>query len=126
MGWLNDSTALVSIGLSKVWAEQMAEMYARAYGMSCVAVRIGWCPRDTGEAIELARKGGIPAFLSHADAGRFFALATEAVGPEPGRCAVVSRAAPQCARALPPPPDVRRAPHSNLKFTGLTQNLGQL
>ena len=68
-------------GLSKVWAESMGEMYARQYGTPVVAVRIGWCPRDTGEAIELARKGGKSAFLSHSDAGRFFTLAVESSHP---------------------------------------------
>jgi nucleoside-diphosphate-sugar epimerase len=33
-------------GLTKVWAESMAEMYAREYRMSVVSVRIGWCVRD--------------------------------------------------------------------------------
>jgi hypothetical protein len=47
---------------------------------------IGCCvgpTTQTGEAIELARKGGEPEFLSHADAGRFFALAVESARPDP-------------------------------------------
>ena len=86
-------------------------MYARVYKMSTVAVRIGWCPRDTGEAIELARKGGKSTFLSHDDAGRFFALAVASDNPPLGSTAVVhlsskpppgqqSRVDPEPARLL--------------------------
>ncbi len=35
---------------TKVWAEEMGHMYARAYDLSVVNVRIGWLPRDPGEA----------------------------------------------------------------------------
>jgi uronate dehydrogenase len=64
--------------LSKLWAERMGEMYARVHGMSVIAGRIGWFPRDADEADRLHRKGAHSHYLSHRDAGRFFAHAVEA------------------------------------------------
>ncbi|MEX0655499.1 MAG: NAD(P)-dependent oxidoreductase [Phycisphaeraceae bacterium] len=66
--------------LTKVWAEQMGEMYARTYEMSVIAARIGWLPRNPADAARLARRGAEEAYLSWNDAGRFFADAVEAEG----------------------------------------------
>ena len=64
--------------LTKLWAEQMGEMYARCFGMSVLAVRVGWMVRNAGEARRM-RELDIPdVYLSAGDAGRFFACAVEA------------------------------------------------
>lgn len=67
-------------GLTKAWAEQMGEMYARCYGMSVIAARIGWLPRDAEGVRILLRHRGMKHYLSPGDAGRFFACAVEAEG----------------------------------------------
>ena len=36
--------------LAKVWAEEMGKMYARVHNMAVINVRIGWLPRNPGEA----------------------------------------------------------------------------
>ena len=65
--------------LTKVWAERMGEMYARRYGLTVIAARIGWLPRDAADASRLAETPyGLRSYLSHADAGRFFADAVDA------------------------------------------------
>jgi uronate dehydrogenase len=78
--------------LTKLWAEQMGEMYSRVYGLSVIAARIGWMVRNRAEAGELVRAGLYDFYVSRADTGRFFACAVEAedisvallycVGPE--------------------------------------------
>jgi uronate dehydrogenase len=65
--------------LTKVWMEHMAEMYWRCYELSSIAVRIGWTPRDARQAEHIDRhEWGRAIYLSHDDAGRFFAQAIEA------------------------------------------------
>ena len=45
----------------------------------CVAVRLGWCPRDAKQVEEIRRdERGQDVYLSPGDAGRFFAAAVEA------------------------------------------------
>ena len=64
--------------LSKCWAEDVGEMYARQVGMSVIAVRIGWLPRserDIESMLSSPRSQGM--YLSHDDAGRFFRLCVE-------------------------------------------------
>lgn len=65
--------------LTKLWAEDMGEMYAREYGMSVVAARLGWLPRSEEHAQELlASSFGTDIYLSLGDAGRFFRACIEA------------------------------------------------
>jgi len=65
--------------LTKLWAEDIGEMYARVYGLSVVAARLGWLPRSKSHAEELyASPVGTDVYLSHPDAGRFFAACVEA------------------------------------------------
>jgi uronate dehydrogenase len=64
--------------LTKIWAEQMAEMYARRYGLSSIVARVCWMVRDVAEARRLHRWNAGEHYLSRADAGRFFACAIEA------------------------------------------------
>jgi uronate dehydrogenase len=65
--------------LTKLWAEDMGEMYARIYEMSVIAARLGWLPRSKEHAEELlASAFGTDIYLSHGDAGRFFRGCVEA------------------------------------------------
>lgn len=65
--------------LTKLWAEDLGEMYARIYGMSVIAARLGWLPRSKEHAQELlASPFGTDVYLSHGDAGRFFLAGIEA------------------------------------------------
>ncbi len=66
--------------LTKLWAEDLGAMYARHFGLSVLAVRIGWMVRNPGEARQMERMGCYDLYLSRAEAGRFFALAVEANG----------------------------------------------
>lgn len=69
--------------LTKLWAEQIGEMYARVYGLSVIAARLGWLPRDPGHAEELqASPVGTDVYLSHDDAGRFFTACVDASMPQ--------------------------------------------
>jgi len=63
--------------LTKLWAENMGEMYARCYGMSVIAVRIGWMVRDRREAKLIVEKQMLSHYVSRGDAARFFAQAVE-------------------------------------------------
>jgi hypothetical protein len=68
--------------LTKLWAEDIGEMYARVYGMSIIAARLGWLPRSRPHAEELlASPVGTDVYLSHSDAGRFFRACVEAELP---------------------------------------------
>ncbi len=63
--------------LTKLWLEDLGEMYARVYGLSVIACRLGWLPRSPSHAEELAAASGFDVFLSHNDAGRFFTACVE-------------------------------------------------
>ena len=65
-------------GLTKVWAEQMGQMYARVYDLSVIAARIAFMVRGPEEARRLARRRLFDTYLSRGDVGRFFAAAVEA------------------------------------------------
>ncbi|HEY2405817.1 MAG TPA: NAD(P)-dependent oxidoreductase [Polyangiaceae bacterium] len=64
--------------LTKLWAERMAEMYARAYSMSIVAARIGWMVRNPVEAARICERGYFHSYVSRRDVADFVALALEA------------------------------------------------
>ena len=64
--------------LTKLWLENIGEMYARVYKMTVVAARLGWLPRSPEHAAELlASSTGTDVYLSHDDAGRFFRACVE-------------------------------------------------
>lgn len=65
-------------GLTKVWAEQMGEMYARVYGLSVIAARVAFMVRGPDEARRLAQRRLFDTYLSRGDVGRFFAAAVDA------------------------------------------------
>jgi uronate dehydrogenase len=64
--------------VTKLFAEQMGELYARSFGMSVIAARIGWVVRNPDEARHMQRLAIPDVYLSRADAGRFFVAAVEA------------------------------------------------
>jgi nucleoside-diphosphate-sugar epimerase len=72
----------------KLFLEGAGRAYAEAHGLSVIAARLGWCPRNREHVEELARTDwGPDVYLSPRDAGRFFACAVEA--PADIRFAVV-------------------------------------
>lgn len=76
--------------LTKVWAEDMGDMYARVHDLSVINVRIGWFPRNTVEAQHLGQyEHGPRVYFSHDDACRFFERCVESKDPQPGECITV-------------------------------------
>ena len=76
--------------LTKAWLELAGDMYARVHGLSVISVRIGWYPRNTGEARRLAASEfGRNIYFSHEDARRFFAGCVEADQPAPGTSVIL-------------------------------------
>lgn len=64
---------------TKVFLEMLGRVYARDHGLTVLAVRPGWCPRDAGQVAEISRSEIFQdVYLSPGDAGRFFAAAVEA------------------------------------------------
>lgn len=73
--------------LTKVWAEQLGRFYASQFGISVIAVRIGWVPRGSRD---LSKRSRIEEwdlrnyYLSLPDLGRFFCRCLESKGPGAG------------------------------------------
>ena len=64
---------------TKVFLESLGRVYAEQHGMSVLAVRLGWCPRDRGQVAQIAASEIFQdRYLSPGDAGRFFACAVRA------------------------------------------------
>ena len=64
---------------TKLFQEAAGRAFAAKYGISVLAARLGWCPRNQAHINELNRtEWGPDVYLSPADAGRFFACAVEA------------------------------------------------
>ncbi len=57
--------------LTKLWAEQMAELYARMFGLSIVAGRIGWMVRDEREARQIRAQRMTQHYISRRDVACF-------------------------------------------------------
>ena len=64
--------------LTKLWAEQMGEMYSRCHGLEVLAVRVAFMVRNAEEALRLKQGKLFDVYLSRGDVGRFFADAIEA------------------------------------------------
>jgi nucleoside-diphosphate-sugar epimerase len=80
---------------TKVFQEAAGRAYAEAHGLSVIAARLGWCPRNRDHIEELRGvEWAKDVYLSPGDAGRFFACAVEA--PADIRFAVVYA----CSRPL--------------------------
>tara|TARA_E500000331_G_scaffold69691_1_gene64398 strand:- start:559 stop:1290 length:732 start_codon:yes stop_codon:yes gene_type:complete len=93
--------------LTKLWAEGMGEMYARAYGLSVIAARLGWLPRSREHAEELRDSGwGTNVYLSHNDAARFFLKCVE-VEMEPERFEIIFASSKAQKLRLDPEPAKR-------------------
>lgn len=76
--------------LTKVWAEEMGAMYARVHNLSVISARIGWLPRNPGEAKRLVSSPiGPDVFFSHDDAEIFFERCVESETPLPGQSAIL-------------------------------------
>jgi len=76
--------------LTKVWLEAMGDMYARVHNLSVISVRIGWLPRNRGEAERLVQSGhGKNVFFSHDDAKRFHERCVESPNPAPGEAVTI-------------------------------------
>lgn len=76
--------------LTKVWLEAMGDMYARVHNLSVICVRIGWLPRNYGEAERLAQSPmGKNVFFSHEDSNRFHERCVESPNPAPGQSVVL-------------------------------------
>jgi hypothetical protein len=62
-----------------VFLEALGQVYAKWHGITVLAVRLGWCPRDAAQAEEIRRDERFQdVYLSPGDAGRFFAATVEA------------------------------------------------
>jgi uronate dehydrogenase len=64
--------------LTKVWAEQMGELYARRFDMSVIAVRLGWMVRNPDEARHMLQIKLFDCYVSRGDGARALAAAAEA------------------------------------------------
>jgi uronate dehydrogenase len=65
--------------VGKVFLESAGQAYARSFGMTVLAVRLGWCPRTPAHLAEVGGSALAPdIYLSPGDAGRFFVRAIEA------------------------------------------------
>jgi NAD(P)-dependent dehydrogenase (short-subunit alcohol dehydrogenase family) len=63
---------------TKLFQEAAGRAFAAKYGISVIAARLGWCPRDRAHIKELSQtEWGPDVYLSPGDAGRFFARAVE-------------------------------------------------
>ncbi len=66
-------------GVTKIFAEALGQMYSINFGLSVIAVRIGWFTRTPKEAQQMASsEWSQNIFLSHNDACRYFINAVEA------------------------------------------------
>lgn len=65
--------------VTKITAEAAGKVYARDFGMTVLALRLGWCPRTREQVNEIdALPRGQDVYLSPGDAGRFFVRALDA------------------------------------------------
>jgi nucleoside-diphosphate-sugar epimerase len=61
---------------AKAFLEAAGRAFAEKFGMSVIAVRLGWCPRTKEQVEEIAAsEWAQDVYLSPGDAGRFFAAA---------------------------------------------------
>lgn len=94
--------------VGKIFLESAGRAYGRNFGMTVLAVRLGWCPRTPAHLAEVGSSAQAPdIYLSPGDAGRFFARAIEA-SLEPGFVAlyVASRPVGQPVFDLEPAKDL--------------------
>ncbi|MDA3960715.1 MAG: NAD(P)-dependent oxidoreductase [Planctomycetota bacterium] len=68
-------------GLTKVFAEHAGRFAHHQHGLSVIAIRIGWFPRDAGEVAKIVKHGCENAYLSYDDCLRCFACALRCDDP---------------------------------------------
>lgn len=84
---------------TKVFLEALGHVYAKQHGMTVLAVRLGWCPRDLGQVAEIqSSELGQDVYLSPNDAGRFFACAVEAIALPPFSIVYATSQPTHCVR----------------------------
>ena len=81
--WPLDETVPVSpkswYAATKMFLESIGHSYSATHGMSVIIARLGWCPRDEEQVLEIADETIYQdVYLSPADAGRFFIGCVEA------------------------------------------------
>ncbi|MEZ4712213.1 MAG: NAD(P)-dependent oxidoreductase [Caldilineaceae bacterium] len=96
--------------LTKLWAEEMGDMYARCYSLAVINVRMGWFARDAAMTQRIGQsQQGRDIYFSQRDAQRFFMYCVESAEPQPGECITVFAASRptdrprldlECARQL--------------------------
>ena len=68
---------------AKLFLEGAGQAFAVKFGLSVLAVRLGWCPRTKEQIEEISETDWAKdVYLSPDDAGRFFADATESAKPD--------------------------------------------
>jgi uronate dehydrogenase len=75
---VSEASPVNHYALTKLWAEQMGEMYSRCHGLEILAVRVAFMVRNAEEALRLKQGELFDVYLSRGDVGRFFADAVEA------------------------------------------------
>jgi uronate dehydrogenase len=74
-----DYQPLYLYACTKVFLEQLGRVYSQHHGLTVVAVRLGWCPRNQGQAREIAADPmSQDVYLSPDDIGGFFTAAVNA------------------------------------------------
>jgi hypothetical protein len=64
---------------TKVMLEAAGQVYARQFGLTVLAIRLGWCPRTAAQVEEISREVlWQDIYLSPGDAGRFMVAAVGA------------------------------------------------
>jgi len=74
---VDDRRPVNHYSLTKLWAEDMAKLYALRFGVSTVVVRLGWMVRNPDEARHMRKLGIFNYYVSRADGARCFAAAVE-------------------------------------------------
>lgn len=74
-----DRHATDSYGLTKLWGEDLAELYSRLHGIAVLAARLGWVVRDERELREIrSLPRGDQLYLGDSDLCEFFFRAATA------------------------------------------------
>jgi nucleoside-diphosphate-sugar epimerase len=79
-----DSAPQNHYALTKLWAEQMGEMYARNFSTSVIAARIGWMVRSEAEGLAMRARTMMRNYISRRDIAHFMASAIETTEPRFG------------------------------------------
>ncbi|HEX3315873.1 MAG TPA: NAD(P)-dependent oxidoreductase [Gemmataceae bacterium] len=91
----------------KLFLEGAGRAFAEKFGLSVLAVRLGWCPRSKEQIDEIAASDWAKdVYLSPDDAGRFFADAAESAQPD-GYAVVYASSRPLVRQYMDMEPTVR-------------------